>query len=467
MARRLRDQFVIATLVIAVPILAVLAWSGQDAYEEHVGQGQAELGNHAQLIAFMIADQNISRADLAQFLSRLPLPEAATIRVVDTESGALIAEPRQARTEVFVEPVTGTAPIEGQPLRVEVSQPSAVPWGRATSVYQRALSLVGVGTLIMFAIQAVFVRRWLRSVASFERAAARVGAGDLTRPPNAPMPSRELEHLRDAFGDMVDRFREAREAIALQVEEERRMRQELQSLQQQVIRQERLAAIGVLLSGIAHELNNPLQAISGFADLLQRDRDLRPAVHADLALIKKESARASAIIRNLSRFSRQQGTAPSDVYLRDVVASVVELRLRRFHEQGITLELDEQSDRATRAVFTELQQVLLNFVINAEQALVGSRQDGRRIIVRTRDVDDTVRLEVEDNGGGVPEGDEAKLFQPFFTTKPMGEGTGLGLSVSYGIVRSFGGTIGYARGSFGGALFHFELPAHLVHTASA
>ena len=467
MARRLRHQFLLATVVLAVPILAVIAWAAARTYLEEAAQSFAEVDHYAKIIALAIGTQKPDRAALELFLDNLELPDSAIVRVVNAADDQVLVQRPPVSPDVFTEPVLARVGVPGQPLEVEVELPTSVPWDRAVKVYERAMGIAGLGALIMLTIQAVFIGRWLRSVASFERAADRVGAGDLRRPPRSPMPSRELEHLRDAFGDMVDNLREAREAIARQVDEERHMRQELQSLQQQVIRQERLAAIGVLLSGIAHELNNPLQAISGFADLLQRDPDMRPSVHADLALIKKESARASAIIRNLSRFSRQQGIAPSDVYLRDVVASVVELRLRRFHEQGIVLELDQQSDHATRAVFTELQQVLLNFVINAEQALVATRHDERRIVVRTRDVETGVRLEVEDNGCGVPAENEAKLFQPFFTTKPMGEGTGLGLSVSYGIVRSFGGSIGYARGPAGGALFHFELPADHIQSASA
>jgi len=97
-------------------------------------------------------------------------------------------------------------------------------------------------------------------------------------------------------------------------------------------------------------------------------------------------------------------------------------------------------------------------VINAEQAIGSGTSPDRRIAIRTFDTDHGVVLEVEDSGPGVRREDESKLFQPFFTTKPIGEGTGLGLSVSYGIVRSYGGTIGYRRGDLGGALFHFELP---------
>jgi two-component system NtrC family sensor kinase len=243
------------------------------------------------------------------------------------------------------------------------------------------------------------------------------------------------------------------------MDEERQMRDEMDSLERQVIRQERLAAIGVLLSGIAHELNNPLQAISGSAEILLRDPGASPDMRADLELIHKESARASGIIRNLSRFSRQQGAAPSPTSLRDVIASVVELRQRRLHDQQIALVVDAPAEARTMAVLAELQQVVLNLVVNAEQAIIASRPAVRRIVIRVRAAGDRIRLEVEDTGPGVPPGDESKLFQPFFTTKPVGEGTGLGLSVSYGIVRSLGGTMGYRRADAGGAVFYFELGA--------
>jgi two-component system NtrC family sensor kinase len=178
---------------------------------------------------------------------------------------------------------------------------------------------------------------------------------------------------------------------------------------------------------------------------------------AELALIQKESARASAIIRNLSRFGRQN-PEPSPVRLSDVVASVMELRQRKLEELGIDVDVDERSTATVMAVFTELQQVALNFVINAEQAIVQSGGPAPRIAIRTSDRGTWASLEVEDSGLGVRPEDEAKLFQPFYTTKPVGEGTGLGLSVSYNIIRSHGGRIGYRAAPGGGALFYFELP---------
>jgi C4-dicarboxylate-specific signal transduction histidine kinase len=146
------------------------------------------------------------------------------------------------------------------------------------------------------------------------------------------------------------------------------------------------------------------------------------------------------------------------VRLSDVLASVLELRQRKIESQGIQLEIEDQSEAVVSAVFTELQQVVLNFVINAEQAVAPLAEARRRIRIRTADGRNSARLEVEDDGDGVPVGDEAKLFQPFFTTKSVGEGTGLGLSVSYGIITSHNGEIGYRHAHGGGAIFFFELP---------
>jgi C4-dicarboxylate-specific signal transduction histidine kinase len=150
----------------------------------------------------------------------------------------------------------------------------------------------------------------------------------------------------------------------------------------------------------------------------------------------------------------------------EVVSSVIELRQRRLVEQGIQLDREDRPAQAAHAVFTELQQVVLNFVINAEQSIRTCAPGSRRIIVRTYGEDDLAHLEVEDSGPGVASENETKLFQPFFTTKPVGEGTGLGLSVSYGIIHSLGGEIGYRRGALGGALFHFSVPlSEAAHAA--
>lgn len=458
MARPLREQFALTTLILLIPVGVVVTWAYGVTYSDQVDQVRADARVLAGVIAKYIELRGSNGGShLKEFLDSIDLAEGSGILVAS--SRGKVVESVRATSDEFEPAPQATAAVPGTDLTVSVSIPTQLAWERASSIYRVIVAITGLATLMMLAVQAIFIRRLLPGMAHLEKAAARVGAGDLRPLPAARIRSRELRHLHDAFGDMVEKLRSAREAIALQVKEERRMRQEVESLQQQVIRQERLAAIGVLLSGIAHELNNPLQAISGFSEILQREPGVDRQVRADLALIQKESARASAIIRNLSRFSRQQESKPGAVYLEDVVASVVELRQRRLQEQSIRLDREESATRPVKAVFTELQQVVLNFVINAEQALLATPAAERRIIIRSRDTDSGVRLEVEDSGPGVPAEHETKLFQPFFTTKPVGEGTGLGLSVSYGIVRSFRGTMGYERGVLGGAVFYFDLPA--------
>jgi C4-dicarboxylate-specific signal transduction histidine kinase len=449
----------VATVILLVPVSAVLTWAAGSTYHDQIGMLQIDAQTTATAIAKHIELMPPEAPDrIDEYLTALSVPPGTEITVSDAR-GLVVNRHAVETTERNEETAHFEAPVANRGLMVRVAIPTQVAWGRAETTFRRIVGITGIATLFLLAVEAAFIRRWMPALVHLERIADRVGAGDLSTPPAEPMPSRELERLRDTLRDMIAGVRTAREDIARQVEEERRIRQELESLQQQIIRQERLAAIGVLLSGIAHELNNPLQAISGFSEILQRNPDLPADVREDLALIQKESRRASVIIRNVSRFSRQQTAKPSAVAVADVIASVVELRQRRLHEQGIVLEVDDRALRPVLAMLTELQQVLLNFVINAEQSIVAARPPVRRIVIRSRDAGDGVRLEVEDSGPGVSPQDESKLFQPFFTTKPVGEGTGLGLSVSYGIVRAHGGTIGYARGRLGGALFYMEIPA--------
>jgi signal transduction histidine kinase len=415
-------------------------------------------------------------------LKSIPLPEGSVVTLTDENSvvvarsldaeryvGRPIETPGHVQNPEDVPPtvvrtgvdgidrVFGNGVVTRAPWLASVGIPTSVALARTAPIYRRTLAVAIVSTLLIFGIAFIFGRRWLKAFDYLDDTARRVSLGDLSPLDPHPMPTAEMERLQQTVSGMITNLQGARQSIAAQVADERRMREELQSLQQQVIRQERLAAIGVLVSGVAHELNNPLQAILGFAELLQMQKDMPDSARADLTLIQKESTRASAIIRNLSRFGRQM-SEPTPVKLRDVVASVMELRQRKFQELNIRLDVDEKSVAPVMAIFTELQQVLLNFAINAEQAIVQNGAAKRQVTLRTGDRGGWAWLELEDSGAGVPPEHEAKLFQPFYTTKPVGEGTGLGLSVSYDIIRSHGGRIGYRRAASGGAVFFFELP---------
>jgi C4-dicarboxylate-specific signal transduction histidine kinase len=444
---------------IRVPAGAVVGVLGLEVHMEAVEQVLASIPLPTGSVVTVSDEHGIVVArsrDSAKFVGR-PAEEPGLVRAPQQVPSAVIRDGLDGVSRVF-----GNATVDRGPWLVSVGIPTSIAWERSFPGYRRNVS-IGIGTTILVVfIELLLVRRFVRAFGHLEQAADRVASGDLAPPARHAMPARELERVQDAFGEMVLELHSAQSAVQAQVAEERRMREELQSLQRQVMRQERLAAIGVLVSGVAHELNNPLQAILGFSDLLQLRADLPDSVRADLTLIQKESARASAIIRNLSRFGRQQSSEPSLVRLQDVVASVVELRQRKTEEAGIQLDVQNGVEAPVTAVFTELQQVLLNFMINAEQAITSNGHGPRRITIRTFENDGRVRLEVEDSGPGVPTYDESRLFQPFFTTKPVGEGTGLGLSVSYGIIQSHGGTIGHRNSASGGAVFHFELPMATV-----
>jgi signal transduction histidine kinase len=419
---------------------------------------------------------------LERVLASIPLPPGSVVTLTDQSSvvvarsleaeryvGRATAPPDQVRNPFDipasailtgidgVERVFGNSVVERGPWLASVGIPTSVAMSRTMPIYQRNFGISVATTIAILALTWVFARKWLNAFDHLDEAARRVSRGDLSPLHTRTMPIAEMDRLQQTVGSMITNLQRARESIAAQVDDERRMREELQSLQQQVIRQERLAAIGVLVSGVAHELNNPLQAILGFAELLQMQKGMPEEARADLTLIQKESARASAIIRNLSRFGRQM-SEPTPVRLRDVVASVMELRQRKLEELNIEVVIDDKSQSFVSAVFTELQQVVLNFAINAEQAIVHADAVKRRVTVRTGDRDGWAWIEVEDSGPGVAPEHEAKLFQPFYTTKPVGEGTGLGLSVSYDIIRTHNGRIGYRRGASGGAVFFFELP---------
>jgi C4-dicarboxylate-specific signal transduction histidine kinase len=434
---------------------------------------------HGALVGVLGLGLNLRR--LETLFSDIPLPEGSVVTLTDQGSrvlarsrdaelyiGKLIGPnptaprdvPRtQVRTSLDnVERTYGNALVDRGPWLLSVGIPTSVAATRAARLTRRNLSIVAVTIGAILLLSLGLSTSMTRGVETVRTAVQRIADGDLSPPARTPVPNSELARLQDAFITMAANLRETHIALDHQVEQERKMRETLQSLQRQVVRQERLAAVGVLVSGVAHELNNPLQAILGTLELLERDRGLSPAVLEEVAFVKTQSGRAREIIRNLSRFSSQQSGPPTLVDLRDVIEEVVQLRRRDLDASGIALTVEVLTDRKVYANFTETEQVTLNFVINAQQSIEGLERSRGRILIRVADAGKRVRLEVQDDGPGVTQEDEAKLFQPFFTTKPVGKGTGLGLSVSYGIIESYGGTIGHHANEWGGATFYFELP---------
>ncbi|MCU1383592.1 MAG: Histidine kinase [Acidobacteria bacterium] len=418
---------------------------------------------------------------LQTLFSDIPLPEGSVVTLADRNSRVLarsrdaerfigkLSDPHptaprdvprtQIRTALDnVERSYGNAVVDRGPWLLSVGIPTSLATMRVAPLVRRNLAIVLITMAAILLLSLGLSTSMSRGIDTLRAAVQRIADGDLSPPQRNSAPNRELTRLQDAFITMAANLRETHLALDHQVEQERKMRETLQSLQRQVVRQERLAAVGVLVSGVAHELNNPLQAILGTLELLERDRNIAPAVLEEIAFVKTQSGRAREIIRNLSRFSSQQSGPPTLVDLREVMTEVVQLRRRDLDASGIGLTVEVQTERKVWANFTEVEQVTLNFVINAQQSIEAAERSRGRILMRVFDVGKRVRLEVQDDGPGVTPEDEPKLFQPFFTTKPVGKGTGLGLSVSYGIIESYGGTIGHHPNEWGGATFFFELP---------
>ena len=467
----LRRQLFHAIFLLLLPLLAAVVWSGWLSLQER----GSELGQQADMLARTIgAFVDRDSRSASSTLATVPVPAGSVVTIVGPD-GSILAHQGDG--------VQPAGPVAGRPLpyrtrdvdgvermhaqivtgtghSVLVALPMSLAFDRAASLWSRSLMILFFAVASWLLIALVLANRLINAVRYLDATAQRIAGGDFSALPPKRMFALELAELREAFESMLTRFNTTRGQLDAQMAEERRMHQELQSLQGQVIRQERLAAVGQLVSGVAHEINNPLQAISGFAELLQlQQRDLPESVKNDLNIILRESARACAIIRNLALFARQQPGPAVRLHLGDVIAAVAELRQRRLESEDIEFQIDDASRQPVMAVLTELQQVLLNFVVNAEQAILTSGRIPGRVTIRTYDRDDRVVLEVEDTGPGVKPEDEARLFEPFFTTKPVGQGTGLGLSVSYGIIESLGGKIGYRPAPACGAIFYFELPA--------
>jgi signal transduction histidine kinase len=233
-----------------------------------------------------------------------------------------------------------------------------------------------------------------------------------------------------------------------------------EKLEDQLIRFERLASLGELLSGVAHELNNPLTAISGHAQLLMMD-NLDENHARDLQIIDQEAKRASRIVGSLLDFIREHKPEKKPVDVNEIIKKTLEMKA--YHFKISNIEVGEELTEAIPPIlgdFYQLQQVFLNIINNAQHAMLEAHGRGK-LIVRTHFHQQTTSIIIEfiDDGPGIPDPVLDRVFEPFFTTKASGEWTGLGLSLAYGIVREHGGQILAQNNREGGARFVTELPA--------
>jgi PAS domain S-box-containing protein len=249
------------------------------------------------------------------------------------------------------------------------------------------------------------------------------------------------------------------EALMRDVSERKKLEDQARDLYHQLLQAEKLAALGQTISGVAHELNNPLATILTWAERLSQ-APLDAQTRRGLEAILGESERAARIVRNLLTFARKRHTTRSMIDLNQVVRET--LALRAYEQRVTNIVIVEALASGLPPVFADphqIQQVLLNLIINAEQAMLSAHGRGALIVRTWHDLDrECLVLEVNDDGPGIPDEVQPKIFDPFFTTKEVGKGTGLGLTVAYAIVQEHGGRISLRSSAGQGASFFVELP---------
>ncbi|HEV8700779.1 MAG TPA: response regulator [Candidatus Polarisedimenticolia bacterium] len=225
----------------------------------------------------------------------------------------------------------------------------------------------------------------------------------------------------------------------------------------QLMQAEKMTALGELVAGVAHEINNPLSTIMGYTQLLLA-RGVPAEIQRRLDIVHSEANRLAKIVRNLLTFARKHPPEKKHLGLNGIIEKTLELKAYHFRASQIIVEKDLAADLpGTMLDFHQIQQVVLNLLNNAEQAIVEVKRGGT-IRLTTRQAGDRIECRIADDGPGVPREIAERIFEPFFTTKKEGKGTGLGLSLCYGIIQEHGGSIRVECGPGQGATFVIDLP---------
>ncbi|MCK4723077.1 MAG: PAS domain S-box protein, partial [Dehalococcoidia bacterium] len=245
--------------------------------------------------------------------------------------------------------------------------------------------------------------------------------------------------------------------IGRDITERKQMEEERKELEQKAQVASRLATVGLLASGVGHEINNPLTAVVGYSQLLMQE-DLPEDIKEQLATINEGAQRVASIVKKLLAFARYQKPERTYASINDTVATTLDLLAHQLKTSNIQTNLQLDPDLPPTMVDTgQLQQVFLNLIINAETEMRLAHGKGE-LSMKTDKVDNTIRISFADNGPGIAEDNLEKIFDPFFTTREVGEGTGLGLSICHEIITEHGGRL-YAQSKPGkGATFIVELP---------
>jgi signal transduction histidine kinase len=301
------------------------------------------------------------------------------------------------------------------------------------------LIYLGVDALFILIVgYGFFTYLVVRPIRAIGVATERAAKGDLASPISL-LPPNEFGRVGRSFNEMLEELRSKRDELEERLEELNRANEELSRAQESLIRSEKLASVGQLSAGVAHEIGNPLAAIAGYVEILEDD-ELDEEIRADiLERTGKEVERIRGTIRDLLDFSREDREQEvQDVRVRDCIDEAKNLVEAQPRARDVELDIAlPDSELRVRAIESQVVQVLVNLLINAIDAV----DEGGRVELSTRTDEDQVTISVCDDGPGVDEDNLQKLFEPFYTTKDPGKGTGLGLAISLRIIKRFGGDI--------------------------
>ena len=253
----------------------------------------------------------------------------------------------------------------------------------------------------------------------------------------------------------VERLQETEKALARTVQN---LEEEARERASQLVQAEKLASIATFVSGVAHELNNPLSIVVGYADILARSNQLPESVMQKILAMQQAGIRASKIVENLLSFTGSRQLIQTKVDLNALIRDVLSLRKDRIRERGIRVETDfDEGELITYGDYHQLHQAFLNLLENAIDAMTRDRFGGT-VAIRTRKTDRTLEVMMTDTGPGIPEEIQERIFDPFMTTKPPGSGIGLGISLSYWIIERHDGSLRLDQSYKSGARFVITLP---------
>ncbi|NUN51164.1 MAG: hypothetical protein HUU06_00030 [Planctomycetaceae bacterium] len=361
---------------------------------------------------------------LQKSLEAGPVDEAGYVCVMDAEGATLCQRGSMAESTVpAASSMVHRTPVHGTNWTVCVHTFEAYLRDRLTAVRRSVLRL-GIPVGVLIALLGTAAARW--AVRGYER------------------------RIEEANRDLETR-------VAARTSDLERALRDLSAAQESLVRNEKMVLLGQLVGSLAHELNNPLTAVIGYASLA-RMREKDPAVALQMAEIQKAAERCAALIRTFLSFARNQPPTPSVRDLNAIILDATRLIDGKLRSSRVTLELRLGDGLPpVKADPLQIEQVVVNLVNNARQALEGAKRRGT-VTVRSAVEDGHLAVHVSDDGPGLPESVRAHLFEPFHTTKAEGQGTGLGLSICRRFVEAHGGRIALERTGPEGTEFRFDLP---------